>query len=466
MTNEDPIKEKHRHIYESTTLLWRAFKHLERLYDEDYMRQELGHPAPPTKVVSERPRYRHPHARRPKEDAPLSPERLSQSELEHLIRCRLEFTSRKDMKLRSSDPVEIAEMGIKRFKRRSLKRVKKVLNSLIPEASRAEALELAREEERRRLLTGDQENAFGFLLKHARWIYKGLKSHPHLTDPLDDPQRFQRDPIHPAHTQGRSDHKAYAGERFSARLYADLYAHLTSRGFFEALTEKTRSPNLEYIVDEWRAQLEAHTRALEPDELPWRNTRLAARDVVTTTHTPVACSREVDVKLLNYLEHFKAKGLARGDSPTNAYSYWKRGRKALREALSELIASERALLSDEDQARLLALSFEEASPPEPSEPAAPAAPAEPTAPAEDQISRDLKLASDCLQMRGHTQLCNLNHSPEECDLHDLSLTDPVARWCALYAARALFEVLSRERAFKCPQGKLKVVTSAQESKEL
>lgn len=457
MTNEDPIEEKHRHIYESTTLLWRALQQLKRLYEEGYMRQALGHPEPPAGTPPERPRYRHPHARRPREEAPLSPERLSQGELEHLVRCRLELATRKDQQLRGADPVEIADKGLKRFKGQALEQVNKVLSSLTPEASPAEALELAREEERRRLLTGDQENAFGFLLKHARWIYKGLESHPHLTDPLDDPQRFQRDPIHPAHTQGRSDHKAYAGERFSARLYADLYAHLTSRGFFEALTEKTRSPNLEYIVDEWRAQLEAHTRALEPDKLPWRNTRLAARDVVTTTHTPVACSREVDVKLLNYLEHFKAKGLARGDSPTNAYSHWKRGRKALRDALSALIKSERALLSDEDQARLLALSFKKASP---------AAPAERAAPAEDQISRDLKLASDCLQMRGHTQLCNLNHSPEECDLRELSMTDPVARVCALYAAYALFEVLSRERAFKCPQGKLKVVTSAQESKEL
>ena len=290
---------------------------------------------------------------------------------------------------------------------------------------------------------GVQQNGVAFLITHAKWAYKRLNSSavesldaPTSGNPDNGDEKGQERQI-PDDQRGRTagEHRWYM-ETFGERLYADLYGHLKGTHFFEELMAERarRAPERVKVIQSWQELFERCTHPLSPRELPWLCTALKAPDALTLRHTPAACTARVEHESLDCTGHFKRAGEAPGDTEAASVRRWSRTREDLTRAVFARCKALAAELSDEERSELLALYMDSAwySAADVSD--------------LEQKSKDILFAENALLRRAEGQLCELNHSINECDHQELLITDRATRFCALLAARALFEVLSRDRA--------------------
>lgn len=451
-----PITPELSPFFESSEMMWLALERLRALY---LHRERYPNSPLPTRSRPHSGRFPHrPHPRRaaPSPARTLTVDDLDMFDLEVLISRQLE---RNALRMRRSeiDAEYVARKGLERFqnqaRRRSLDQ---------PEgegwASEGDPLEEMSEQIRKieieKTLYANQMNGHGYLWYHTRLVLLDLPRRPH--QPIDTelegegalPLQIPTD----AQARPHADHDRYGSEMFQQRLYADLYAHLKRLNFFEELkaSKSSKAQDRVNVIQRWQERLEELTRPLEPRERVWGKITLERPDVVTGAHTPVACTAEVNEASLDYTRLLTRPQEGSQESKKGALAKrWSRTREDMTEALIKLIEARAATLNDEERCELMRLMLDQPLSPR-------------RAKQKERPSEDILRAINALEARAHTQLCSLNHHPEHCRFIDIQISDSSARWLTLYAARSLFEIMSRDREVKCPQGTAARVEGAEE----
>jgi len=432
---------EHLHRYHKlitpTQMMWRAIERLKELYSKQPTGAPTAQEGQKNRESQKRPRCAHPRRRRPSaESAPwIETERqaaiedLGLADLETLILFNLKRAALKVFRVSSVDPDAIAERGLKIWQHQARKHTPGA--SEAHEDTLGDSLDELRAEENLRRL-GAQENGQGFLCAHVRLAHKRLydRETPIISEPILSEGSDQGAFVLPnkdsesAHAQ----HQRYAAHMFQERLYADLYAHLSATDFFEDLIKEKESqaPAQVHIIQRWRARIESHTAPLSPQESIWEHTELKEIDLVTTTRRPAACTAEINIEALNLTQLFREEARARRLNEQSYLKSWRRTRDDLSEELSARIEKRQKLLKEEERAWMLKLYA--------------------VAREVGGGSAEIRAATQVLAARAQGQLCELNHLPEVCKHPELSIGDPLTDVCVHIAARALFELLSRDRA--------------------